>query len=486
MAVSAAAAMAVTGTDTDARDYSTASWSPTTGKAYLVGFVRLDLGSAIATPTLSGNNITWTRLTGVGGYAYEPGLFVWSGYADGSQTSGSLTFSNCATAGNTCDGAIWGSVELTGTVPSSDFVVQYAANQTHLDALTTTLGSFSSTRNATCAWVASYDNASATGPALTAGSGFAFKTNNPQAMGGDGVRLAFQFRDDNDTSVDATAATANDRFLMIAVEVRALAQQAVSPSVTGALAAIRKAKRVLAPTVTAAPTITRKVKKAAAATVALAVTAARTAKKALSGTCSATAEQARKVSKALAVTAVTTATAARRVQASLAASLSSTASAARNIKARLGFTTVASTTATRVVKIGVAAAAATTAMLDAVLGASVHLYQVTLSATTAATATATRVVRKGVSAAAAALASAQRRVRMARATSVTASATTMRLVRVLHSATVATLTAVQRTVSVTFAAARRARLFLTSPSFPALLGSWLHRLWSSLHDDEDL
>jgi hypothetical protein len=223
MPVSAASALNVAGTDTDARDYTTASWTPTRGKVYLLAFAVLDLGGSPTVPSVSGNNITWTRVgNDVGGTTTQPAMAVWSGVADASSTAGAITFTGAVSAGQTADGAIWGLVELTevdwGT---GDGFVQSGVASTTNDTITVTLGAFSDTDNATGAWFLSYDNA---GGALTntAGSGFALVSglDASQTMGGDTVRLSFEFRNTNDTSVDATASAANDRMLMHAVEIR--------------------------------------------------------------------------------------------------------------------------------------------------------------------------------------------------------------------------------------------------------------------------
>lgn len=238
MTVSAASALAVTGTDTDARDYTTASWTPTVGKVYSVAVAWLDLGSAKTSPTISGNNITWVAHAAneTGGTATQPSIKVWIGYADSSATAGSITFSGLVSSGQTADGAMWGIAELSGTTQNATSThVQGTATTTANDTITSTLGAFSSVNNATASWIVSYDDASTTGPAITAGAGFAITTNlnASQAMGGDGVRLAFQFRNDNDTSVTASAAAANDRMLQVAMELRDLVTGSASGTIAG-------------------------------------------------------------------------------------------------------------------------------------------------------------------------------------------------------------------------------------------------------------
>lgn len=262
MTVSAASALNVTGTDTDARDYTTASWTPVAGEVYLAAIAVLDLGSArdIGNATLSGNNITWTPVSaGVGGTAAQPALRVWRGKADLSATAGALTWSGVVTSGNTADGAVWGVVALSGVDPeTNDGIVQAAVASSSTDAVTATLGAFSSANNATGAWIVSYDNASTTGPAITAGSGFAIVTglNAGQAAGGDGMRLAFEFKNSNDTGADATAVAANDRMLAVAVEIAAgewVLPTGPTASVTAGTGSVKHAFAPTGPTASVTP-----------------------------------------------------------------------------------------------------------------------------------------------------------------------------------------------------------------------------------------
>ena len=224
MTVSVTSALNVTGTDTDARSYSTASWTPTPGTVYSVAFVTHDLGGSYTSISIDGNNIIWSR-TGndVGGGLTDPVLTVWAGVATTFATSGAITFSNVVSSGQTADGAMWGIAEFSSVAYNHTDLgfVQSAVASTNADAVTATLGAFSSANNATGGWFISYDNA---GGALTntAGSGFSIVTglNAQQSSGGDTIRLSYQFKNTNDTGVDATASAVNDRMLMHAVEIR--------------------------------------------------------------------------------------------------------------------------------------------------------------------------------------------------------------------------------------------------------------------------
>lgn len=227
MTVSAASALNVAGTDTDARSYSTASWTPVPGRLYSAAIAVLDLGGSYTTITVSGNNISWTRIgNDVGGGLTEPVLNVYAGLATTFATAGALTFDTVVSAGQTADGAVWGIAEFTGAGAggSDKGYVQNAIASTNADSITGTLGTFnnqSGFTNATAGWFLSYDNA---GGALTntAGAGFSIVTglDAQQIAGGDRMRLSFEFRNDNDTTVTASASTNNDRMLMHAVEIR--------------------------------------------------------------------------------------------------------------------------------------------------------------------------------------------------------------------------------------------------------------------------
>lgn len=218
MTVSAASALNVTGTDTDASDYTTASWTPTAGKTYIAAVLVYDADAAAsAAVTCTGNGITWNVLASNGGNTVR--LTTWRGVATSSASAGTLTFGSVVSSG-TADGAAWGIVELSGVRTSSN-IVQTGEAAGASDSISVTLSAFAKSTNATGAWVSSYDNASTTGPAITAGSGFSIVTglNAGQAAGGDGLRLAFEFKDTNDTGVDATAVAANDAMRMHAYEI---------------------------------------------------------------------------------------------------------------------------------------------------------------------------------------------------------------------------------------------------------------------------
>lgn len=231
MPVSAASALNVTGDSTDATSYTTASWSPTTGKLYIVGFAHSDLVGNSTEASISGNSMTWTSIQSVVPSTLHK-LRAWAGYADGTQATGAITFTNVVSSG-TARGAAWGIAELTGTTStgSPPGIVQSGQATGTGDSLSVTLSAFASAGNATGAWVTALDTGAAD-PTITAGSGFSIVSGLDGAQLYDAtgyLHLSFEFRNDNDTGVDATADAVNDRMMMIAFEIAAGAAAATRP-----------------------------------------------------------------------------------------------------------------------------------------------------------------------------------------------------------------------------------------------------------------
>lgn len=232
MPVSAASAMNVTGDATDTTSYSTASWSPTTGKLYIVGFTHSDVAGNTTAASISGNSMTWTSIESVDPSTLHK-LQAWAGYADGTQTTGAITFTNVVSSGN-ARGAAWGIAELTGTTStgSPPGIVQSDQATSSGDSLSVTLAAFASAGNATGAWVTALDSFT-TDPTITAGSGFSIVSGLDGSVVYDppnaSLHMSFEFRNDNDTGVDASAIAANDRMMMIAFEIAAAAAAATRP-----------------------------------------------------------------------------------------------------------------------------------------------------------------------------------------------------------------------------------------------------------------
>lgn len=207
------------GSDADASSYATASISPTPGTTILVG-IEVARNGDVAVPTLAGCGLTWTQIDVIGSANTDPFLVAFRAWADpASVTPGALTFSGITGAG-TVEGAAWCVVEVAGVNPTTNNgVVQKAVGQTAADSLTVTLAAFANAANGTVAFFGSYDNA---GGALdlTAGSGFTMIGEFSQTIANrsDSIRIGFEWRTANDTSIDATVSAANDRLLGIALE----------------------------------------------------------------------------------------------------------------------------------------------------------------------------------------------------------------------------------------------------------------------------
>jgi hypothetical protein len=155
--------------------------------------------------------LTWTIIADTG--AQNSRLVVYS--ASGSSTVGTLSL-NLADAGYLQ--ISWMVVAWTGTdITTGDGIVQGVAGTTTADSITVTLDAFADAANGTCAFYSSLDTSLAV-PALSPGTGFTELVEIQPANYGS---LAFEYRTDNDTSVDATAETINDRMCMVAMEIAA-------------------------------------------------------------------------------------------------------------------------------------------------------------------------------------------------------------------------------------------------------------------------
>lgn len=208
------------GTDTDARDFTTANdITPKANTLHIAAIMVLDLGGARTASTLTGCNLTWSIINGAAGGATEPGIRVFKGVGS-SPTTGKLTFAETVSSGQTADGAAWVIFECSGADAgiASLGVIQQNTGSTTTDSLSITLGAFRDANSATVGVFGGYDTA---GGALdiTVGSGFNQLSDFSQAAGGDTLRLFVETLGSNDTSVDCSISTANDRLSGVAFEV---------------------------------------------------------------------------------------------------------------------------------------------------------------------------------------------------------------------------------------------------------------------------
>lgn len=197
------------GADTDGNNtVVTSSISPTANALILVGFLTTHNNGSPATPTVSGNGITYA-LVDSQAFDTDRTLFLFRGQS-ASPSSGAITitldrnslevdfivdeFTNVAIGNNGADAIIQSVNEVT-TGTTTTLVVDLAA--------------FSSTRNAT------YGLFGRNGGGLNTGSGF-----TGLAQPGSSRSAKSQWRNDNDTTVDVTYTSTSILVAGIGVEIK--------------------------------------------------------------------------------------------------------------------------------------------------------------------------------------------------------------------------------------------------------------------------
>lgn len=198
----------------DATSYATASISPTKNRLLLAAvYNRITAGTANV-PTLTGNGLTWVQVAFIRNLGNARCLSLFR--AMGNPTNGAVTIDM---AGQTQLHCMWSicefdSVDTTGANGANAIVQAVSSNDA--DAITTsftvTLAAFASTLNAAYgAFFHANDELS------TPGSGFVEIHDTQQSE--NGVNLMTEYQLANDTSVDASWATASIH-LGIAVEIK--------------------------------------------------------------------------------------------------------------------------------------------------------------------------------------------------------------------------------------------------------------------------
>lgn len=206
MAISATALIAaVDGTTTT--NYTTASQSPTSGRIVYMAVQSFQVSgneaNASAPSSLSGNGLTWTKVTEDVDTTVGLAFSVWRALAS-SPSAGAVTINHAGTKAN-CG---WASVEVSGADTSgtnaANSVVQSAtAKNTSGTTLTTTLAAFSSSLNGALSfhrWI----GGGATPATATPDTGW----TELQDTGGTDTPLSLsiesQWRADNDTTAAVT------------------------------------------------------------------------------------------------------------------------------------------------------------------------------------------------------------------------------------------------------------------------------------------
>ena len=165
--------------------YTTASYTPTQGSALFAAF-SCARGAAAQTPTLSGNDATWTEVGRItfGATLYRTTLFRATGPA---WSAGTLT----ATFANTHLNCCWSVFE----VPTIDEVIAFATDSGSSTTPAVTLGAFSSADHITVGIFGL-----ATSSSFTVGSGFTELSDTAVSS----LTLAVEYVETSDTSVDGT------------------------------------------------------------------------------------------------------------------------------------------------------------------------------------------------------------------------------------------------------------------------------------------
>lgn len=213
----AATHLTTSGTDVDATSFTTASISPTSN-ALVLAAVAAGKATPVGDAALSGNGLTWVE---IGEALYDvsgTGGTLWLFRAMGaSPSAGAVTIDF---AGVTHLACVWSIVELTGVDTSgtngSGAIVQ-AVSEVETDLGNTalvTLAAFSNVNNATYGCVAKQTN-----EGFTPGTNFTELGDFAVAV--PVISILSEWQAANDTTVDASWATAGEKSGIIGVEIKA-------------------------------------------------------------------------------------------------------------------------------------------------------------------------------------------------------------------------------------------------------------------------
>ena len=203
----------------DATSYPTASVTPSANQLILLAVLNTKAASPPTTPTASGNGLTWVEVATVTFDTIASPLKRLTLFRalGASPTGEAITIDF---GGVTQTGCIWSVSEVdsvdTGGTNGSAAVVQSATNNANTGtSLTVTLAAFGSTDNATYGGFGINDDV-----AINPGTGFTEIHDNVITV----VPICgseTEWRNDNDTSVDASASdAANKRWGGIAIEIK--------------------------------------------------------------------------------------------------------------------------------------------------------------------------------------------------------------------------------------------------------------------------
>lgn len=197
-------------TTSAATSFATASISPLANQPVFAAITHLRALGSIATPTASGNGLTWTQVDTIDISAARR-LTVFKAAGIASPSAGAVTFDF---AGQSQDAAVWAVVQFAGAEPSADPVVQFkrftpAAGTSFTNTLTSTI----TAGNANLTFVMHR----AVGGVITPDSDFAELTD--KQSGASQTRLESQWALDQTSCTPSW--TGSDSHTAISVEVRA-------------------------------------------------------------------------------------------------------------------------------------------------------------------------------------------------------------------------------------------------------------------------
>ena len=203
--------------NSDATSYATASITPSADRLILAAVINSKTTSP-DTPTCSGNGLTWVQVATrdyqlIASPARRITVFR---ALDSAPSAGAITFDF---GGATQTSAAWSVMEFNGVAQGgtsgSEAVVQSAVNRADTGtSLTVTLAAFGNALNAT---YGAFGNASGA-DACTPGTGF---TEIHDFDAGEVGRMCSEWRNDNDTTVDASKGGLSTQWGGIAVEIKA-------------------------------------------------------------------------------------------------------------------------------------------------------------------------------------------------------------------------------------------------------------------------
>lgn len=206
----------------DASSYATGSHTPGANKLQLFA-VGNSKASSPDVPTVSGNSLTWVQIATIV-FSSNGRRLTLFGAIGATPTAGATTVDFGAQVQTGCEGNV---VEIDGVSGATvaDIIAQSASSSdTAVTSLTVNLGTFANSENATFAAFSLAANNT-----VTSGAGFTELFDNGHTT--PNSRMQTEFRDDGDTTADATFSSADAAG--IAVEIKGATLQRLTGATRG-------------------------------------------------------------------------------------------------------------------------------------------------------------------------------------------------------------------------------------------------------------